>query len=105
MWRTSGIIFTFSSFASQEVDDSVERKTVENKPNNDNMEELAVKMDTKLRHTSSEKSSEDESQGNSEVTDISIIYWFPHMHKWSTWLHLMMWNNQNRKVGYMCLQC
>lgn len=59
---------SLSSFASQEADDSVQRKTVENKPDNDNMEELAVKMATKSRHLSSEKSSEDESEGDSEVT-------------------------------------
>lgn len=72
-WRTLCNIFTFSYFASQEVDDSVECKTVESKPDNNNIEELAIQIDTKSRHPSSEKSSEDESEGNSEVTAKSII--------------------------------
>lgn len=66
------------------MDDSVECKTVESKPDNDNMNELATKMDTKSQHPSSEKSSEDDSESNSEVTSVSIIYWFIHIHKWST---------------------
>lgn len=78
-WRTLWIIFTFSSFASQEVDHSEESKTLASKPDKDNIDELTVKMDTKSRHPSSEKSSEEDSDCNSEVTATSIIYWFPQI--------------------------
>lgn len=82
-WRTGAedksIIFTFSSFASQEVNDSVECKAVESKPGNGDIDELAMTIYTKLRHLSNEKSSEEESEGNSEVTAI-YYFLFPHIH-------------------------
>lgn len=55
------------SCASQAVDDSVECESVGSKPDSDVMGDSAVATDTKLR-APSEKSSEDEYEGDSEVT-------------------------------------
>lgn len=52
----------------------MECESVGSKPDNDNMDELAIKMDIKSRHPSGEKPSEDECEGISEVTAISVIY-------------------------------
>lgn len=68
--QTKSIVFTFTSFASQEANDSVERNAAESKPGHDDVDELAMTIHTKLRRLSSEKSSEEESVGNSEVTAV-----------------------------------
>lgn len=95
--RTLWIIFTFSSFASQGVADSEECETVASKPNKDNISESPIKVDTKSRHPSSEKSIDDDSDSTSEVTAFSAIDWL----SLSTSLSLMVWNHPIRGIGYI----
>lgn len=88
--KDKSIIFTFSSFASQEVNDSVECKAVESKPGNDDIDELAMTIYTKLRHLSNEKSSEEDSEGNSEVT---AIYYYLFISSHSLIIKVIVFND------------
>ncbi|XP_075891598.1 uncharacterized protein LOC142894213 [Nelusetta ayraudi] len=58
----------------KEANDPAERNAAESKPGHDDVDELAMTIYTKLRRLSSEKSSEEESEGNSEELNLTSAF-------------------------------
>lgn len=69
----------FIIFTLQEVDNTVECKAVENKLDNDDINELAMAVSTKLRHLSKDESSVEEEESSSEVPSAYFILNIPKL--------------------------